>query len=101
MISDLNKSYRDRLKHDLNLKKYAVETEELRNNIRQKSVSLNEAIRKKQMEESEKKKTPETLDTKISANKEGLPQDELQKMKDEYLRESLLILSELAAKRIG
>jgi len=59
------------------------------------SVSLNEAKRRKQMEEAEKKKASGKLDTKLTSNKEGLPQDELLKLNDEFLREGLLILTEL------
>jgi len=40
------------------------------------------------------------LSTKISKD-DGLAEDELGKLKDEYLRESLLILSDLVNKRIG
>ena len=53
------------------------------------------------MEDAEKKKAAnESLDTKIST-KDGLSTDDLSKMKDEYLREGLLILSDLVSRRIG
>ncbi|MDZ7650141.1 MAG: hypothetical protein U5K54_25105 [Cytophagales bacterium] len=47
-----------------------------------------------------KKKAEEKLDMKLTS-KEGLPVDELQNLKDEYLREGLLILGELVTKRFG
>ncbi len=100
-IASLNKSYDDRIKHDPTLKNFIVDTDDLRKNLHQTNISLNEAKRKKQMEEAEKKKASESLDTKLTSTKEGLPQNEIQKLKDEYLREGLLILSELVAKRIG
>ncbi len=53
------------------------------------------------MEEVEKKKASGKLDTKLTSNKEGLPQDELLKLNDEFLREGLLILTDLVSKRIG
>ena len=53
------------------------------------------------MEEAEKKKASGKLDTKLTSNKEGLPKDELLKLNDEYLREGLLILTDLVSKRIG
>ncbi len=101
MIANLNKSYNERVKHDPSLKNYILDTEDLRKNLHQTSISLNEVKRRAQMEEAEKKKASGKLDTKISSNKEGLPQDVLQKLNDEYLREGLLILTELVAKRIG
>jgi len=101
IIASLNKSYDDRVKHDSHLKNYILETDDLRKNLHQSSISLNEAKRKKQMEEAEKKKPTGKLDTKLSSNKEGLPQDDVLQMSDEYLREGLLILSELVSKRIG
>ncbi|MBS1508972.1 MAG: carboxy terminal-processing peptidase [Bacteroidetes bacterium] len=101
IISGLNKSYNDRVKHDPMLKGFISDTDDLRKNLHQTSVSLNEAKRRKQMEEAEKKKADGKLDTKLTSTKEGLPNDELQKLNDEYLREGLLILTELAFKRIG
>jgi carboxyl-terminal processing protease len=102
VISNLNKSYNNRVKHDQSLKNFIDETEDLRKSINQTTVSLNESKRKKQMEEAEKKKSSSKLDTKLTSNKEGLPQeDPLLKLNDEYLREGLIILTELAAAHIG
>jgi len=100
IISELNKSYLDRTKFDVSLKKYVTETEDLKKNLTQTKISLNEARRKAEMAEEDKRKAEEKLDTKITS-KEGLPVDELQKLKDEYLREGLLILGELVTKRFG
>ena len=99
VIADLNKSYQERVKLDPSLKKYIIETEELKNNLTQTKVSLNEVKRKQEMEEEKKREAAEKLDTKIP-NKEGVPQDVL-KLDDEYLREGVLILTELANKKIG
>ena len=99
VIADLNKSYQDRVKQDPSLKKYISETEELRNNLTQTKVSLNETKRKAEMEEAKKREASEKLDTKIT-NKEGIPQNAL-KLDDEYLREGVLILTELVTKKIG
>jgi carboxyl-terminal processing protease len=100
-IAKLNRSYQDRTKFDSSLKKYIRETEELKSNLNQTRISLNEAARKKEMEEIEKKKLSDKLDTKLPPTKEGLPVTDLNKMQDEFLREGLLILSELLVKRIG
>ncbi|MCX8490625.1 MAG: carboxy terminal-processing peptidase, partial [Cyclobacteriaceae bacterium] len=100
-IAKLNRSYLDRTKFDTTLKKYIRETEELKSNLNQSRVSLNEATRKKELEEIEKKKLTDKLDTKLPASEEGLPVTDLTKLQDEFLREGLLILSELLSKRIG
>jgi carboxyl-terminal processing protease len=100
VITGLLKSYQERVKSDASLKKYVIETEELKKNLGQTTVSLNEAKRREEMAEAEKKKAQfEKLNVKIS--KEGLPPNDLQKVDDEYLRESLLILADLIGKRIG
>jgi carboxyl-terminal processing protease len=101
IIASLNKSYNERVKNDPSLKNIIVDTEDLRKNLHETNISLNEAKRKKQMDEAEKKKASGKLDTKLTSNKEGLPQDELLKLNDEFLREGLLILSDLVTKRIG
>lgn len=101
LIAGLNHSYQERLKYDKSLKQYITETEELKKNLTQTSISLNEATRKIEMEEAEKKKAMNRgMDTKIETT-DGLPVNELEQLKDEYLRESLLILSELVTRRIG
>jgi carboxyl-terminal processing protease len=96
----LNAAYTDRTKFDKSLKKYISETEQLKKNLYQTRVSLNENVRKAEVDEAEKLKSEEKLDTKVTS-KEGLTTDELLKLNDEYLREGLLILGDLVKKRIG
>ncbi len=101
LISGLTKSYQDRAKFDTSLKQYISETEDLKKNLIQTKISINESKRKLEMDEAEKKKSlRDKLDTKL-VSKEGLPIDELAKLDDEYLREGLLILADLLTKRIG
>lgn len=101
LISGLSKSYQDRAKFDTSLKQYISETQDLKKNLTQTKISINEAKRKIEMDEAEKKKSlRDKLDTKITS-KEGLRVDELAKLDDEYLREGLLILADLLTKRIG
>ncbi len=100
-IAQLNQSFKERMKSDAGLKKYAADVEDLKRNLAQTTVSLNEAVRKREMEESEKKKANAKLDTKISANNDGMPANNLEKMEDAFLREGLMILSELLTRRIG
>jgi carboxyl-terminal processing protease len=99
VIADLNKAYQERVKFDPSLKKYILETEELKQNLAQTRVSLNETKRKAEIEEQKKREATEKLDTKIK-NKENVPTDVL-KLDDEFLREGALILSELINKKIG
>jgi carboxyl-terminal processing protease len=61
VLSNLNKSYQDRLKSDKSLAQFVNDTEEVRESYRETKVSLNEVIRKKEMEEAEKKKASRTI----------------------------------------
>jgi carboxyl-terminal processing protease len=99
VIADLNKSYQDRVKFDPSLKKYIVETEDMKANLAQTRVSLNEARRRQEIEEQKKKDASAKLDTKVKT-KDGIVVDPLD-MEDEILREGLLILGDLVTKRIG
>jgi carboxyl-terminal processing protease len=100
VVDALSASYLDRTKFDKSLKKYITETDQLKKNLSQTQVSLNETKRKAEMKEAEKEKSDEKLDTKVTS-KEGLPLDELLQLNDEYLREGLLILGDLIKRRIG
>ncbi|MBX2943931.1 MAG: carboxy terminal-processing peptidase [Cyclobacteriaceae bacterium] len=101
VITSLNKSYQERVKHDQNLKQYINETEDLKKNLAETKISLNEAKRKEEMVEADRKKAlSKDMATKIEKS-DGLPEDELIKLKDEYLRESLLILTDLVSTRVG
>lgn len=101
LIAGLNRSYQERMKYDQSLKQYISETEDLKKSLTQTKISLNEEKRRKEMEEAERKKAMnKEMSTKVNAN-DGLAEDDLGKLKDEYLREGLLILSDLVTKRIG
>ncbi|HEY5692434.1 MAG TPA: carboxy terminal-processing peptidase [Cyclobacteriaceae bacterium] len=101
LIAGLNRSYQERAKYDQSLKQYISETEDLKKNLAQTKISLNEEKRRKEMEEAERKKAMnKEMSAKVNAN-DGLVADDLDKLKDEYLREGLLILSDLVSKRIG
>ncbi|MBL7871757.1 MAG: carboxy terminal-processing peptidase [Cyclobacteriaceae bacterium] len=100
VITGLNKAYLDRVKFDAALKAFISETDELKSRLAQTKISLSESKRKVEMDEAEKRKASEKLDTKLTG-KEGLPADELINLKDEYLREGLLILGDLITKRFG
>jgi carboxyl-terminal processing protease len=100
LLSALTKSFHDRLKTDAQLKKYVTETEQLKKNMAETKISLNEEERR---EERKKEKGQEVKEnTKMGAKvpREGSKTDVLT-LDDEYLRESLLMLSEMALKKIG
>lgn len=100
VISSLTKAYEDRLKNDAALQRFVSDTEEITKSYKETRVSLNEAIRKKEMEEAEKKKAAnDKLNTKI-VGKEGTPID-LMEMEDEYLREGLFVLGDLITTKLG
>ena len=99
LVASLSKDYQERLKFDSSLKRYAGEVEDARRNYGETVISLNETKRRKEMDDAKAKAADRSLDTKVT--KEGLPSDDLTKMKDEPLREGLLILSDILTKRIG
>jgi carboxyl-terminal processing protease len=100
VISNLSKSYQDRLKTDAALQRFVNETEETTRSFRETKVSLNEAVRKKEIEEAEKKKAAnDKLGTKI-VGKEGTTVDLLE-LDDEYLREGLFVLGDLITTKLG
>lgn len=101
VIAGLNESYHQRLKTDSSLNKLVVETNEFRKSLNETRVSLNEAVRKKEQEETERKGgATNTLNTRIRGAETPSVED-LSDMEDEYLREGLLVLSDLIATKIG
>ena len=102
IISGLNKSYQERLKNDAALSRFVKETEETRKNLSQTKISLNEGIRKKEIEEAEKKKNAsnDRLNSKVIDKETGNVTD-IFSMDDEYLREGLFVLSDLINSKIG
>src|SRR5688572_2337165 len=101
VLTDLNKSYANRLKKDPYLLRFLEETEETRKSISQTSISLNETVRKKEVDESEKKKAANKKLGVITIDKEGKPLPYSLELEDEVLREGLLILGDLIASKIG
>jgi carboxyl-terminal processing protease len=100
VLAGLNKSYTDRLKTDIALSKFVDETEEARKNFADTKVSLKEDVRKKEMEEAEKKAAARKLNTKL-VGKESPRTSDLNELDDEYLREGLFVLGDLITSKIG
>lgn len=101
VLADLNKSYQDRLKNDPYLNRFVEETEETKKNISQTSISLNESLRKKEMDEAEKKRAANDNLGGTWVDKEGKPVSNPLNLDDEYLREGLLLLGDLITSKIG
>lgn len=99
VVAGLNRSYRERLKTDPYLQRYVNEMEETRKNIEQKRISLNEAVRKKEMEDADKRKAAKKLNVKLDG--EGKPLTIPLQLEDENLREGLMVLSDLITSKIG
>jgi len=100
-LASLNKLYQDRLKTDSQLQKFVAETYEARRGYKETRISLNEATRKQEIEEAEKKKAAnDKLNTKI-VGKESGNSSQLLDMDDEYLREGLFVLGDMVSSKIG
>ena len=101
VLADLNKAHKARTKTDPYLTRFIDETAETRKSISQTSISLNESIRRKEVEEAEKKRAANNKLNTTVLDKEGKPVTDSLNMDDEYLREGLLVLSNLITSKIG
>ncbi len=100
VIESLNRSYSNRLKTDANLGRFVDSTAAVKKNMRDTRISLNEAVRKKEMEEAQKQAADVRLNTKL-VSKEGEFSPDLSDLPDEYLREGLFVLGDLITSKIG
>lgn len=100
VIAGLNRTYADRLKTDMTLSRFADETEEAKQSMKDTKISLNEADRKKEIDAAEKKAAARKMNTKIAGKETPLNSD-LNELDDEYLREGLFILGDLITSKIG
>ncbi len=100
VLAGLNKSYNNRLKTDPDLTRFADETAKTKKGLKDTRISLNETVRKKELEVAEKKAASSKLNTKI-AGKEKPVTSNLKELEDEYLREGLFILGDLITTKIG
>ena len=100
VLAELNKSYNNRLKTDPNLGRLVDSTAVARKNMKDTRVSLNEAVRKKEIEEAQKRAGETKLNTKIVGKEQPVTTD-LRELNDEYLREGLFVLRDLITSKIG
>ncbi|HEU5289945.1 MAG TPA: carboxy terminal-processing peptidase, partial [Cyclobacteriaceae bacterium] len=101
VLAELNKAHQERSKNDPYLTRFIDETNETRKSIAHTNVSLNENVRRKEMEEAEKKRAANNKLGNTSVDNEGKPISGTLNMDDEYLREGLLVLSNLITSKIG
>lgn len=100
LLAELNKSYNNRLKTDPNLGRFVDSTAVARKSMKDTRVSLNEAVRKKEIEEAQKRAGEAKLNTKIVGKEQPITTD-LNELNDEYLREGLFVLRDLITTKIG
>ncbi len=95
MISALNQDYTNRLTSDKDLIQLVDETAELKENISRTRISLNEETRKKEIDDAEKRKAArnDLSGTKIEV--EGQQKPDAIDVDDKYLKEGVVILSEI------
>jgi len=95
LVSRLSNAYDKRLSTDPDLKELVAETNELKETLKRRSVSLNEETRKKEIEAAEKKRSQLRLSgTPVPKEGESKSGNDL-KMEDKYLKEGVIILSEM------
>ncbi len=99
-IAQLNRSYEKRAKTDEDLKELISDLERLRERRSIKKISLNEAQRRKEMEEFDELETPANELETVHYSKEGVTSSTSEKklkLKDVYLEEGLLILADVVS----
>jgi carboxyl-terminal processing protease len=101
VLSNINKAYQERLKTDKSLSQFVVATNEIRKSYRDTRVSLNEVVRKKEMDDAEQKKASNSKLQGHIPSKEVPEPKTLDDLDDEYLREGLFVLSDLITTKIG
>lgn len=96
LLASLNASHSNRLQNDPMLKQLVKDVNELRDSMNDTKISLNEESRKKERER--RSKSGNDLGTEIV--KEGELEDIIE-IEDTYLREGVIVLSELVKSKIG
>ena len=99
-ISQLNENYKNRLTKDEDLIALVADTKQLKKSLENTRISLNEEERKKEMEEADKAKpAKKPKSTVVAAEGEG--KSESKEIDDPYLKEGVLILTDLVVANIG
>lgn len=98
LIAALRSKYDNRIEEDEDLQELIADAQKMRDQTKKRSVSLNEATRRTQMEqeENERPARPE-VEGEIETIESGSPEPKPLKIKDLYLQESLFVLADLIA----
>ncbi|MEQ8926093.1 MAG: carboxy terminal-processing peptidase, partial [Fulvivirga sp.] len=97
MLAEVSKEYRDRLENDRHLKDLISETEELKKSISTTRISLNKEERQKEIAEAEKRRTEQSAMEGTKIGKEGIYEVNNIDVDDKYLREGLVVLSDIVS----
>lgn len=100
LLTALHEKYNTRKDHDPDLQDLMADTKRMRENQLKKSVSLNEAKRRAEQEEDEKRRSAHSeLDGELTTAESGSIEPKRLKLKDIYLQESLFVLADMIAFR--
>ncbi|ELR73864.1 Tail-specific protease precursor [Fulvivirga imtechensis AK7] len=95
MVVKLNDVYNKRLTSDNGLKGLVEDTRELKESLSKTQISLNEEKRKQEIAEAEKRKASRVSLSGTKIQKEGDGEKDAIKIEDPYLKEGVIILSEM------
>lgn len=101
LLASLNKTYQERLKTDAALSRFVAQTQEVKKSFKETRVSLNEGVRRKEMQEAEVRRGQDKLDTTLVEKEKTPVTADLKDVDDDYLREGLIVLSDLINSKIG
>jgi carboxyl-terminal processing protease len=100
LLAALHEKYNLRKDYDLDLQDLMADTKRMRDNQLKKSVSLNEAKRRVELDEDEKRRSAHSnLDGELTTAESGSAEPKRLKLKDLYLQESLFVLADMIAFR--
>lgn len=98
LIAELNKRYNERLKTDKGLQELVETAKEMRENRNIKEISLNETKRlEKHKKDEERRKSLQKMEGQVVNTETGTSEDSGLNLKDQYLKEGLLILADMVA----
>lgn len=95
LVLKLNDEYTKRLQTNPELKALVDDTKELKLNLAKTQISLNEDKRRKEIEEAEKREAKRVGLSGTKIQKEGESNSDIVDIKDQYLEEGVIILTEM------
>jgi carboxyl-terminal processing protease len=95
LLSKLNQDYDQRVQTNVDLQNLIDEAAELKSNLEKTIVSLNYDVRKKEMEEAEKRRSARNTMEGTKIDQETKTVLESSEIEDKYLKEGVIIFSEM------